>query len=485
MPAPVAQTSVCGNVREHRLESMPLRSNLVIRGKQVVLPDGIAAAAIHISGDKITTLADYEDFPADCELVEADEHSIVMAGLVDSHVHVNEPGRTEWEGFETATRAAAAGGITTIIDMPLNSIPPTTTLAGFKQKLAAAENKCLVDVGFWGGVVPGNTSELAALLGAGVVGFKCFLIHSGVDEFPNVTEEDLRIALPELTRLEAVLIVHAEVPGPISRTGIPACPPLDEKSTRTDRNVCPTKYETFLASRPRAAENEAVELMIKLAREFGARVHIVHHSSADALPALRAAKAAGLRLTAETCPHYLIFAAEEIPDGATEFKCCPPIRERENCEQLWAALGDGTLDMIVSDHSPCPPEMKLCESGDFLAAWGGISSLQLRLPIVWTEAQQRGHSIRDLSRWLCAAPAQLVGLQNRKGMIAAGYDADLVVWNPKKQFKVEGQRLQHRHKLTPYEGKTLSGVIEKTFLRGRKIYDEGEFRGEPRGLLLT
>ncbi|HEX9628965.1 MAG TPA: amidohydrolase family protein [Pyrinomonadaceae bacterium] len=472
---------------------MPAPS-LVIRGKQVVLPDGIAAAAIHISGDKITTVADYEDFPTGCELVEADEQSIVMAGLVDSHVHVNEPGRTEWEGFETATRAAAAGGITTIIDMPLNSIPPTTTLAGFKQKLAAAENKCLVDVGFWGGVVPGNTSELAALLGAGVVGFKCFLIHSGVDEFPNVTEEDLRIALPELTRLGVVLIVHAEVPGPISRTGITAChSPVENAATAQDngvfpispdRNVSSTRYETFLASRPRAAENEAVELMIKLAREFGARVHIVHHSSADALPVLRAAKAAGLKLTAETCPHYLMIAAEEIPDGATEFKCCPPIRERENCEQLWAALGDGTLDMIVSDHSPCPPEMKLRESGDFLAAWGGISSLQLRLPIVWTEAQHRGHSVRELSRWLCAAPAQLVGLQNRKGMIAAGYDADLVIWNPKKQFKVAGQRLHHRHKLTPYEGKTLSGVVEQTFLRGRKIYDEGEFRGEPRGLLL-
>jgi allantoinase len=460
--------------------------SLVIRGKQVVLPGGIAPASIHISGDKLTRIADYEDFPAGCELVEADESSIVMAGLVDSHVHVNEPGRARWEGFQTATRAAAAGGITTIIDMPLNSIPPTTTLAGFEEKLTAAKNKCLVDVGFWGGVVPGNTSELAPLLAAGVVGFKCFLIHSGVDEFPNVTEKDLRIALPELTRLGAILIVHAEVPGPISRTGIPACPPLLlDGATETDEDVCPTKYETFLASRPRAAENEAVELMIKLAREFGARVHIVHHSSADALALLRTAKAAGLKITAETCPHYLAFAAEDIPDGATEFKCCPPIRERENCEQLWAALGEGTLDMIVSDHSPCPPEMKLRENGDFLAAWGGISSLQLRLPIVWTEAQRRGYSISDLSRWLCAAPAQLVGLQNRKGIIAAGYDADLVIWNPIREFQVEGKRLHHRHKLTPYEGNVFRGIVEQTFLRGRKIYDDGEFRGEPRGLFLT
>ncbi|MGI8835751.1 MAG: allantoinase AllB [Pyrinomonadaceae bacterium] len=464
---------------------MPLRSNLVIRGKQVVLPDRIAAASIHISDDKITTIAGYEDFPAGCELVETDDLSIVMAGLVDSHVHVNEPGRTDWEGFETATRAAAAGGITTIVDMPLNSIPPTTTLAGFGEKLEAAKNKCLVDVGFWGGVVPGNTSELASLLVAGVVGFKCFLIHSGVDEFPNVSEEDLRLALPELTRLGATLIVHAEVPGPISRTGIPACSPLaTDHATATDKNLCPTRYETFLASRPRAAENEAVELMIKLGREFGTRVHIVHHSSADALAALRAAKLAGLKITAETCPHYLAFAAEDIPDGATEFKCCPPIRERENGEQLWAALADRTLDMIVSDHSPCPPELKLRESGDFLAAWGGISSLQLRLPIVWTEAQRRGHSINDLSRWLCAAPAQLVNLKNRKGNIAAGCDADIVIWNPAKRFQVSASELHHRHKLTPYEGKTLSGVVEKTFLRGRKIYDDGEFCGEPRGLLL-
>jgi allantoinase len=469
--------------------------NLVIRGKQVVLPEGIAAAAVHISVDKISTIADYEDVPANCELVEADEQSIVMAGLVDSHVHVNEPGRTEWEGFETATRAAAAGGITTIIDMPLNSIPPTTTLAGFEEKLAAAKNKCLVDVGFWGGVIPGNTSELANLLDAGVVGFKCFLIHSGVDEFPNVTEEDLRDALPELTRLGTILIVHAEVPGPISRTGIPACPtPVDKAATAEqngalpvspDRNVCPTRYETFLASRPRAAENEAVELMIKLAREFGTRVHIVHHSSADALPLLRAAKAAGLKITAETCPHYLTLAAEDIPDGATEFKCCPPIRERENCEHLWAALADGTLDMIVSDHSPCPPQMKLSDSGDFLAAWGGISSLQLRLPIIWSEAQRRGHSISDLSRWLCAAPAQLVGLQDCKGKIAVGCDADLVIWNPTKQFQVTASGLHHRHKLTPYEGQTLVGVVEKTFLRGRKIYDDGEFVEAPLGVLLT
>jgi allantoinase len=463
--------------------------NLVIRGKQVVLPGSIAPASIHISGDRITSIGSYEDLPAGCEVVEVSDESILMPGLVDSHVHINEPGRTEWEGFETATRAAAAGGVTTIIDMPLNSIPPTTTVAGFDEKVAAANGRCFVDVGFWGGVVPGNADELAALYSAGVVGFKCFLIHSGVDEFRNVTEQDLRRAMPELTRLGAVLIVHAEVPGPISRTGIPACPLGNtdgiSRPEETDRNVCPTQYTTFLASRPRAAENEAVALMIKLGREFGTRIHIVHHSSADALPMLLEAKTAGIRITAETCPHYLTFAAEEIPDGATEFKCCPPIRERENREQLWSALANGTIDMVVSDHSPCPPAMKSRETGDFLAAWGGISSLQLRLPIVWTEARRRGFSIQDLAGWLCSAPAGLVGLGNRKGAIATGFDADLVIWNPDKEFKVDGNALLHRHKLTPYNDRVLHGVVEKTFLRGRKIYDGGEFDSEPRGLLLT
>lgn len=443
--------------------------NLVIRGKRVVLPESVAPASIHIADETIVSTASYENVPADCELIEAHDESLVMPGLVDTHVHINEPGRTAWEGFATATRAAAAGGVTTLVDMPLNSIPATTTVPGFQAKLAAARGQCHVDVGFWGGVVPGNTGELALLSEAGVVGFKCFLIHSGVDEFPNVTEDDLREALPELTRLGALLIVHAEVPGPISRTGIPAYP---------------TKYTTFLASRPRAAEDEAVALMIKLAREFGTRVHIVHHSSADSLSMLREAKAAGLKITAETCPHYLTFAAEEIPDGATEFKCCPPIRERENREQLWSALGSGTLDMIVSDHSPCPPEMKLPETGDFLAAWGGISSLQLRLPAVWTEASRRGYSLADLARWLCQAPAKLVGMENRKGVIAPGYDADLVIWNPAQQFKVAGTALHHRHKLTPYEGRILNGVVEKTFLRGRKIYDGGEFIGKPQGVLV-
>ncbi|MFN2516473.1 MAG: allantoinase AllB [Pyrinomonadaceae bacterium] len=464
-------------------------TSFVIRSKQVVLPESIAPASIHVAEGVITSIESYESIPPGVELIEVSEESILMPGLVDTHVHINEPGRTEWEGFATATKAAAAGGVTTLVDMPLNSIPATTTVAGLKAKLEAARGQCYVDVGFWGGVVPGNTAELASLFRAGVVGFKCFLIHSGVDEFPNVLEEDLRAAMPELARLGAVLIVHAEVPGPISRTGIPAChSQAIENGVRPispDKNFCPTQYATFLASRPRAAENEAVDLMIKLGRAFGTRVHIVHHSSADALPMLHEAKTGGLKITAETCPHYLAFAAEDIPDGATEFKCCPPIRESENREQLWSALANGTIDMIVSDHSPCPPELKLRETGDFLGAWGGISSLQLRLPIVWTEACRRGFSIQDLSRWLCSAPAKLVGLNERKGLIKIGYDADLVIWNPAKQFRVDGSALHHRHKLTPYQDRVLQGVVEKTFLRGRKIYDEGEVINQPQGLLLT
>lgn len=481
---------------------MPL-IDLVIRGRRVVLPSPelgalrsqtissprfhSVPASIHVRNSLIAAIESYEDVPSGCALVEADDECVVMPGLVDSHVHINEPGRTEWEGFATATRAAAAGGVTTLVDMPLNSIPPTTTVAGLKAKVKAARGQCWVDVAFWGGVVPGNTEDLAPLVAAGVVGFKCFLVHSGVSEFPNVIEADLREAMPELASLGAVMIVHAELPGPISRAGIPDCPGDKESSPgqqSTDKNACATKYQTFLNSRPRAAENEAVELMIRLSREFGTRVHIVHHSSAEALPMLRDAKATGGRITAETCPHYLYFAAEQIPDGATRFKCCPPIRERENLENLWSALGDGTIDMVVSDHSPCPPEMKLAESGDFLRAWGGISSLQLRLPVMWTEARRRGFSIGNLVEWLCRAPARLVGLDGRKGSLAAGYDADVVIWNPEMSWRVEPNAIHHRHKETPYEGQVFQGVVQSTFLRGRKVYDSGEFCGEPDGLLL-
>lgn len=444
--------------------------DLVVRGRNVVLPDSIGPRSIHVREGVIESVRDYDEVAGDCELIEADEQSVVMPGLVDTHVHVNSPGRTEWEGFQSATAAAAHGGTTTLIDMPLNSIPATTTLTAFRTKLGEASRKCFVDVGFWGGVVPGNTAELEPMLEAGVVGFKCFLVPSGVDEFQHVTEEHLREAMPELARLDALLIVHAELPGPIER--------YSPTGSAGD-------YQTFLDSRPRAAENEAVELMIRLSREFGTRVHIVHLSSSDAISLLRDARAEGVAISAETCPHYLHFAAEDVPSRATEFKCCPPIRERGNRERLWDGLADGTIDMIVSDHSPCPDFMKVRYSGDFFAAWGGISSLQLRLPVVWTEAQRRGYSFQDLTKWLCENPARQVNLQSRKGKIAAGHDADLVIWDPHREFIVNSGDLRHRHKLTPYHGEQLSGVVQQTFLRGKKIYDKRKLAPQPQGLLLT
>ncbi len=430
----------------------------------------IGPASVHISRGKIAAIREWEDVVVDAELTDAG-NSIVMPGNVDAHVHVNEPGRTEWEGYVTATRAAAAGGVTTIIDMPLNSIPPTTTLAGFEKKLAAAVGKCTVDVAFWGGVVPGNTAELAPLIERGVRGFKCFLIHSGVDEFPHVSESDLRIAMPEIARLGSVLLVHAEVSGPI------------DAAAETLAGLDPRHYDTFLRSRPRESENDAVALMIRLCRKTGCRVHIVHHSSSDALPMLRAARAEGLPLTVETCPHYLTFAAEEIGDGATHFKCCPPVRERENREKLWEAIADGTIDMVVSDHSPCTPALKLQETGDFMDAWGGIAALQFGLPVMWTNLKARGFGIADLTRLMSAAPSKLAGLDRRKGKLVAGYDADIVIWNPEERFKVVPEIIQHRHKLTPYSGMELLGVVETTYVCGRKVFENGQFVGNKSGQL--
>jgi allantoinase len=447
----------------------------VVRSRRVVTPGEVRAASIHVRGGRVSAVRGFEDVPEGCEVVEAGD-AVVLPGLVDSHVHVNEPGRTRWEGFKTATKAAAAGGTTTIVDMPLNSVPPTTTLEGFKEKLEAARAQCRVDVAFWGGVVPGNLRELVPLYAAGAVGFKCFLIPSGVDEFPAVTAGELRPAMWEMARLDVPLIVHAELPGPVERALAACC----TGETAGD----PRSYETFLRSRPREAEDAAVALMISLCRETGARVHIVHHSSADALPLLREAKREGLLITAETCPHYLAFAAEEIADGATEFKCCPPIRERENREQLWDALRDGTISMVVSDHSPCPPEMKRREDGDFLKAWGGISSLQFRLPVVWTEARRRGFALEDLARWLAQEPARLAGLDLRKGAIAPGRDADLVIFDAEATTTVTRETNEHRHKLTPYEGRELQGAVEAVYLRGEKIYERGTFSESPTGKLL-
>jgi len=443
----------------------------VIRSQRVVTPEGVSPRSVHIRDGVITAVRGYDDLPSDANIYDA-KKSVVMPGLVDTHVHINEPGRTEWEGFETATRAAAAGGATTLIDMPLNCIPATTTVAALEAKRKAARGKCWVNVGFWGGVVPGNASELRALHRAGVFGFKCFLVPSGVPEFEHVTEKDLRAALPVLAALRVPLLVHAELPGPLEKAA--------KGLAKADR----TRYATYLSSRPPEAEYEAIALMIHLCREFGVRVHVVHLSNAKALGVLRRARKEGLPISVETCPHYLFFSSRGVPRGATEFKCAPPIREKDNRDRLWYGLRKGTIEMVVSDHSPTLPEMKCLDTGDFLRAWGGISSLQLGLSAMWEKSIGRKLSLTHLLHCMTTAPARLAGLENRKGAIAPGYDADIVVWNSDKRFMVRPATLHHRHKLTPYRGKFVRGLVEATILRGDLIYDRGNFLGKPSGALL-
>jgi allantoinase len=435
-------------------------TDLLILSRRVVTPEGIAPGALVISGGVITAIRDYDAAPDAVRRVDAGE-AVLLPGVVDTHVHVNEPGRTEWEGFATATRAAAAGGVTTIVDMPLNSLPVTTTVAALELKARAAAGRATVDYGFWGGAVPGNAEQLAPLARAGALGFKCFLVPSGIDEFPPVGEADLWDAMTRIAGLKLPLLVHAELPGPIARAA-PA------------RGSDPRRYSGYLASRPAAAELEAVELVLRLCRETGCRVHIVHVSAAGTLDRLEAARRAGLPVTAETCPHYLTFAAEEILDGATAWKCAPPIRAREVRERLWQGLAAGALDLVASDHSPAPPALKCLETGDFVRAWGGVASLELTLAATWTGARARGRDLRDLARWLAERPARLAGLAS-KGRLAPGCDADVVVFDPDAQFTVDPARLRQRHPITPYAGMTLSGVVRQSFVRGRCVYDEGLF----------
>jgi allantoinase len=404
---------------------------------------------------------------------------VVLPGLVDSHVHINDPGRAEWEGFEHATRAAAAGGVTTIVDMPLNSLPPTIDVEAFEAKQRAAKGRAFVDVGFWGGVVPGSGGHLDALYRAGVCGFKCFLAPSGVDEFPPVTEADLREVAPLLERLGAPLLVHAELP--VFLRDPRSTPSVD---VGRDPSPDPTRYATWLASRPQEAEDAAIDLLIQLARDYALRVHVVHLASARALPRLEAARREMLPVSVETCPHYLQFAAEEIPDGATSFKCAPPIRERANREGLWEGLRRGTIDLVASDHSPSPPALKRLEDGDFVGAWGGIASLQVGAAATWSGAVERGFGIAHLVRWMAEAPARLAGLSGRKGAIAPGHDADLVFWDAEATFAVDARALYHRHPITPYAGMRLRGVVVKTLLRGEVIFEDGASLPEPRGELL-
>jgi allantoinase len=444
----------------------------VLHGERVLIDGALRPAALHVRDGRITAIGTRDDVGTGIPIHDAGD-SVVMAGLVDTHVHVNEPGRAEWEGFETATRAAAAGGVTTLLDMPLNSIPATTTAGALEQKRAVARGRCHVDVGFIGGVVPGNVEDLAPLADAGVLAFKCFLVDSGVKEFAHVREADLRAAMPVLASVGRVLMAHAELP-----------PPIERAVAALDPSADPRCHATWLRTRPPEAEEQAITLLIALSRETGARVHIVHVAAAGAIPILRRARAEGLAISAETCPHYLVFNAESIPDGATRFKCAPPIRERVHREALWAALRSGDLDMIASDHSPCPPSLKLPVEGDCLRAWGGISSIQLSLAAVWSGVPEHGGTVADVARWMSERPARLVRLEARKGLIAPGRDADLVVWDPDEEFTVDVSALHHRHKVTPYEGMRLRGVVRETWLRGERVYDRGQFPHETRGELL-
>ncbi len=438
----------------------------VFRSRRVVLPEGVRAATVHVQDGVITRISEWDDTgPGD--LADVGEAAL-MPGLVDTHVHINEPGRTEWEGFDTATRAAALGGVTTIVDMPLNCDPPTTTVDAFEGKLAAARGRLCVDVGFWGGVVPGNSGSLDALWKAGVLGFKAFMCPSGIDEFPASTVPDLATALAVLAPLDAPLLVHAEVPGALRAA---------------DPQADPRRYSTYLATRPDEAETQAIDALIALARSSNARVHVVHLATARALAALSDAKAEGVRLTVETCPHYLHFSAEDVPDGQCQFKCAPPIRDERNRQELWSGLRRGVIDLVASDHSPCPPALKRMDTGDFLPAWGGIASLQLSLSIVWTEAARQGLSLGAVARWMSEAPATLAAL-HRKGAIAPGKDADFVVFDPEAEWMVEPSTLAHRHPVTPYDRARLTGRPRATYLRGALIAREGRMHGVPAGAVL-
>ena len=442
-------------------------SDFVLRSRRVVTPRGLHAAAVHVEGGAIRAVTNWADVREQTRVTDVDD-CIVMPGLVDTHVHVNEPGRTDWEGFETATRAAAAGGVTTLLDMPLNSIPATTTVASLDVKRRAAEGHCWVNTGFIGGVVPGNTSDLEPLYSAGVRAFKCFLVPSGVDEFPAVDEDDLREALPVLSRIGATLMVHAELPHLIS----------DSISGN------PRRYASWLASRSDDSELQAVELIARLAGEYGATAHIVHVSSEGTLRILREAHERGVAITAETCPHYLTFSAEEIADGATQYKCAPPIRVAKTREALWRGLADGEIAGVVSDHSPCPPDLKCEDSGNFFEAWGGIASLQVGLPAIWEGARTRGFGAERLAEWMSVAPAKLAGLQDTKGSLAPGRDADIVVWDADAEIEVTPEMLEHRHKVTPYLGRRLHGEVQQTYVGGTLVYDRGNIVGTPQGALI-
>ena len=426
--------------------------DLVVRGKQILTTAGIVEREVGIRDGRVVAIEPLgHDLPG-TEVIELNDDQVMIPGLVDSHVHINEPGRTEWEGFASATRAAAAGGVTTVIDMPLNSIPPTVTVEALEIKRDAARHQAHVDVGFWGGAIPGNEDDLRGLHDDGVFGFKCFLLHSGVDEFPHLTADEMEADMRQLVTFDSLMIVHAE----------------DSRAIDHAPSAEGDQYTRFLASRPRGAENVAIAEVIERARWTGARAHILHLSSSDALPMLATAKRDGVRITVETCPHYLTLLAEEVPAGGTAYKCCPPIREAGNRELLWQGLQDGVIDCIVSDHSPSTADLKDVENGDFGVAWGGVASLQLGLSLIWSEAKQRGISLPQVLTWMAARPAELAGL-SRKGRIALGCDADFAIFEPESAYVVDVEALHHKNPVSPYDGRALAGVVKGTWLRGEKI----------------
>jgi allantoinase len=430
-------------------------NDFILHSKRVITPAGEGEAFVWIRGGQIKSVS--TTLPsATVDLIDVG-NAVIMPGVIDPHVHINEPGRTEWEGFDTATKAAITGGVTMLVDMPLNSSPVTTSVKAFDEKIKAAKQNLHTNCGFWGGLVPGNETEIEPLIEKGVLGFKAFLTHSGVDDFPNVTEDDLRKAMPLIAKHNLPLLVHCEL--------------SDDGIRMTDDR---RSYKGYVASRPKIWEDDAIALMIRLCEEFNCRVHIVHLSSADSVEPIRKAKEKGLPLTVETAQHYLFFCAEDIADGATAFKCAPPIRERQNNEQLWQALKEGVIDFVATDHSPSTPDLKELQSCDFSKAWGGIASIQFALPVLWTAAKQRGFALSDVCRWLSTNPSKLIGQQTKKGAIAEGYDADLIVWNPEESFIVTEESIHHKHKVTPYSGRELFGVVKQTYLGGTKVYDKGK-----------
>ena len=442
---------------------------IALHSKRVVLPNGIQEAVVMLNEGLIVDVLSALPAGNNFQLIEL-ENKLLMPGVIDPHVHINEPGRTEWEGFDTATKAALAGGITTLVDMPLNSSPVTTTAKAFDEKMLAAQNKLHTNVGFWGGLIPGNENEIEPLIQKGVLGFKAFLTHSGIDDFPNATEDELRMAMPIIAKYNLPLLVHCELTDSEKITnnefGITN---IEQPATRNN------SYVNYLNSRPKKWEDDAIAMMIRLCEEFNCRTHIVHLSSADSIEQIVKAKQKGLPLTVETGQHYLYFNAEDIKDGQTQFKCAPPIREKENNEQLWVALKDGVIDFVATDHSPATPNLKEIESGNFMKAWGGIASIQFALPVLWTAAKKRNCTFSNIAKWLCENPARLIGKENSKGKIAKGFDADLIVVDDEKTFTVTENIIHHKHKVTPYLGEILSGVIEQTYIAGEKVYEDEKF----------